>query len=214
VLVAVTGCAATGAAKYGYLRPEVMDKAGAGLKEVCEAIGIPPVIHVGSCVDNSRLLTILTQCATEGGLGEDIQDLPAVGICPEYMSEKALSIGCYCAASGAYVLFGSFPSPVSGSPEVVDMIHNGWMDTYGGGIEFEPDTDALIAKALAHIDKKRHELALTEYDAKRYGQSGDELMQQLLAELQDDSLGAEPLSIYSTKRPGASADYKPVPSEV
>ncbi len=64
VLVAVTGCAATGAAKYGYLRPEFMAEAGAGLREVCEAIGIPPVLHVGSCVDNSRILTILTECAT------------------------------------------------------------------------------------------------------------------------------------------------------
>ena len=121
MLVVVTGCAATGAAKYGYLRPEFMDEAGAGLREVCEAIGIPPVLHVGSCVDNSRILTILTECATEGGLGDDISDLPAVGICPEYMSEKALSIGSYCAASGAYVLFGLHvpgrQQPRSGGPD-------------------------------------------------------------------------------------------------
>jgi carbon-monoxide dehydrogenase catalytic subunit len=107
VLVVVTGCAATGAAKDGYLRPEFMDKAGPGLREVCEAIGVPPVLHVGSCVDNSRILTILTQCATEGGLGEDISTT-----CPPWASarsicrEKALSIGTYCAASGAHVLFG------------------------------------------------------------------------------------------------------------
>ncbi len=105
------------------------------------------MLHVGSCVDNSRILTILTECATEGGLGEDISDLPAVGICPEYMSEKALAIGCYCAASGAYVLFG-LPSPVENSPEVVDIILNGWLERFGGGIEFEPDIDALIDKAF------------------------------------------------------------------
>ena len=83
VLVVVTGCAATAGAKYGYLSPEIIDSAGPGLREVCEAIGIPPVLHVGCCVDNSRILTVLTQVATEGGLGEDIADLPAVGICPE-----------------------------------------------------------------------------------------------------------------------------------
>jgi anaerobic carbon-monoxide dehydrogenase catalytic subunit len=204
VLVAVTGCAATGAAKYGYLRPEFMQEAGAGLREVCEAIGIPPVIHLGSCVDNSRILTVLTECATEGGLGEDISDLPAVGICPEYMSEKALSIGSYCAASGAYVLFG-LPSPVSGSPTVENMIHTGWMERFGGGIEFEPDMDRLVAKALAHIDRKRAELGLAEYDAERFGDSGDRLMEELLAEVDD----GEPLSIYSVhrktqpERPGA-----------
>jgi len=178
VLVVVTGCAATGAAKYGYLRPELMAEAGAGLREVCEAIGIPPVLHVGSCVDNSRILTILTECATEGGLGDDISDLPAVGVCPEYMSEKALSIGTYCAASGAYVLFG-LPSPVAGSPEVVELMNEGWMKRFGGGIEFEPDIAVLIAKALAKIDAKREALGLAEYDPARFGQSGDRLIAEL-----------------------------------
>jgi anaerobic carbon-monoxide dehydrogenase catalytic subunit len=195
VLVAVTGCAATGAAKYGYLRPEFMAEAGAGLREVCEAIGIPPVIHVGSCVDNSRILTILTECATEGGLGEDIPDLPAVGICPEYMSEKALAIGSYCAASGAYVLFG-LTSPAAGSPEVVDIMLNGWMKRFGGGIEFEPDTPELIKKALAHIDKKRGELGLAEYDPARFGESGDRLMESLLEGIEED----ETLNMYSRKK--------------
>ncbi len=200
VLVAVTGCAATGAAKYGYLKPEFMEQAGAGLREVCEAIGIPPVLHVGSCVDNSRILTILTECATEGGLGEDISDLPAVGICPEYMSEKALAIGSYCAASGAYVLFG-LPSPVGGSPEVKDLMLNGWTARFGGGIEFEPDIPALIKKAIAHIDAKRAELGLTEYDPARFGQSGDSQMVELEPEVPAD----ESVSIYSAgKRPVAS----------
>jgi carbon-monoxide dehydrogenase catalytic subunit len=195
VLVVVTGCAATGAAKYGYLRPEFMAEAGAGLREVCEAIGIPPVVHVGSCVDNSRILTILTECATEGGLGEDISDLPAVGICPEYMSEKALSIGSYCAASGAYVLFG-LPSPTANSPEVVEIIKDGWDARFGGGIEFEPDIDALIAKVFARIDAKREALGLAEYDPKRFGESGDRVMEEVLAALPE----GEPLNVYSLSR--------------
>jgi carbon-monoxide dehydrogenase catalytic subunit len=195
VLVAVTGCAATGAAKYGYLRPEFMARAGAGLREVCEAIGIPPVLHVGSCVDNSRILTILTECATEGGLGEDISDLPAVGICPEYMSEKALSIGSYCAASGAYVLFG-MTSPVGGSRVVRDLMLTGWTEKVGGGIEFEPDTPELIKKALAHIDAKRAELGLAEYDPERFGASGDRGVTELLEEAPE----SEPVSVYSTRK--------------
>lgn len=192
VLVVVTGCAATGAAKYGYLQPEFMAQAGAGLREVCEAIGIPPVLHVGSCVDNSRILTILTECATEGGLGEDIADLPAVGICPEYMSEKALSIGSYCAASGVYVLFG-LPSPVSGSQEVVDLMLKGWMAKVGGGIEFEPNIDLLIQKALAHIDTKRTALGLADYDPARFGKSGDGPIEELIRAYPDRS----PMGLYS-----------------
>ena len=188
VLVVITGCAATGAAKYGYLRPEFMEQAGAGLKEVCEAIGIPPVLHVGSCVDNSRILTILTQVATEGGLGEDIDDIPAVGICPEYMSEKAISIGTYCVASGAYVLFCA-PNPVAGSPEVTELISKGWEEMVGGKLEFEPDPDSLIQKALAHIDAKREALGLAAYDPKRFGQSGDALMQKAWEKFEEEAIG-------------------------
>ena len=92
----------------------ILDSAGPGLREVMEAIGIPPVLHLGTCVDNSRILTVLTQVATEGGLGEDIDDLPAVGLCPEWMCEKAIAIGTYFAASGAHVIFG-VSSPVEAS---------------------------------------------------------------------------------------------------
>ena len=172
VLVVVTGCGALTAGKHGYLTPEMMEECGPGLREVCEAIGIPPVLHMGSCVDNSRILTVLTQMAEEGGLGEDISDLPAVGVCPEWMTEKALSIAGYFVASGAYVLFG-VGSPVSGSPKVVDLMTKGWEELVGGKLEFEPDMDELVRKALEHIDAKRRALNLEEYDPGRYGQSGD-----------------------------------------
>ena len=90
MLVVQTGCSAISVAKLGLLGPEALEQAGPGLREVCEAIGIPPVLHLGSCVDNTRILTVASQMATEGGLGEDIADLPAVGLAPEWMSEKAL----------------------------------------------------------------------------------------------------------------------------
>lgn len=175
VLVLVTGCGATAAAKYGYLAPEMMENAGKGLKEICEAVGIAPVIHVGSCVDNSRILTIASQMATEGGLGEDLSDLPVVGICPEWMCEKALAIGTYVVASGVYTLFG-VDSPVVGAPEVEKLIMDGWEAQVGGKLEFEPDPMKIVEKTLAHIDKKRAALKLDEYDPNRYGQSGDKQM--------------------------------------
>ena len=181
VLVVVTGCAATAAAKDGYLRPEFMAEAGPGLREVCEAIGIPPLLHVGSCVDNSRILTILTQVATEGGLGEDISDIPGVGIAPEYMSEKAISIGFYCAASGIDVIYG-IHNAVAGSEEVTALLAEGWKKKVGGSIQFEPDVDRLIEKALAMIDAKRAALGLVAYDPKRFGVSGDRQMEEMLRE--------------------------------
>ena len=181
VLVVQTGCGALANAKYGLLLGEAaMEYAGPGLREVCEAIGIPPVLHMGSCVDNTRILTVLTEMATEGGLGEDISDIPGVGIAPEWMSEKALAIGAYFAASGAYVLFG-VNSPVESSEEVTRIMSEGWEKIVGGKMEFVPDPDEIVRRSLAHIDAKRAALKLPPYDPSKWGKSGDTRMQQLLA---------------------------------
>ncbi len=180
VLVVQTGCGALANAKYGLLLGEAaMDYAGPGLREVCEAIGIPPVLHMGSCVDNSRILTVLTEMATEGGLGDDISDIPGVGIAPEWMSEKALAIGAYFAASGVYVLFG-VSSPVEGSEEVTKLMSEGWEKLVGGKMEFVPDTEEIIRRSLVHIDAKRAALKLPPYDPSKFGKSGDARMNELL----------------------------------
>lgn len=186
VLIVETGCGAIAAAKLGLLLGEAgLDKVGAGLREVCETVGIPPVLHMGSCVDNTRILTVLTQMAEEGGLGDDIDQIPAVGLAPEWMSEKALAIGTYCVASGAYVIFGG-SSPVSGMPDrvsdsdiVLRYISEGWEKLYGGKLEFIKDPDEMIQRTLEHIDKKRAALGLPAYDAERFGRSGDERMVEL-----------------------------------
>ncbi len=172
VLVVQTGCSAISAAKVGLLGPEALNMAGPGLREVCETIGIPPVLHLGSCVDNTRILTVLSQMATEGGLGEDIADLPGVGLAPEWMSEKALSIGTYFVASGVYTSFGT-KNPVAASEEVQRLISEGWEAKIGGKLEFILDPDEMIEKSLEHIDRKRAELGIAEYDPNRFGQSGD-----------------------------------------
>ncbi len=180
VLVVQTGCGALANAKYGLLLGEAaMEYAGPGLREVCEAIGIPPVLHMGSCVDNTRILTVLTEMATEGGLGDDISDIPGVGIAPEWMSEKALAIGAYFAASGVYVLFG-VSSPVESSDEVTKIMSEGWEKMVGGKMEFVPDPEEIVRRSLAHIDAKRAALKLPPYDPKKFGKSGDARMNQVL----------------------------------
>jgi len=181
VLVVETGCGAIASAKMGYMTPETaLELAGPGLREVCETVGIPPVLHMGSCVDNSRILTVLSQMATEGGLGEDISDIPAVGMAPEWMSEKALSIATYCVASGAYVIMGGSDGPVSGSEEVVRILSEGWEKKVGARLEFVEEGEEIVRRALAHIDKKRAALGLAEYDASKWGRSGDWRMPDLL----------------------------------
>jgi len=188
VLVVETGCGAIAAAKLGLLLGEAgLDKVGPGLREVCETIGIPPVLHMGSCVDNTRILTVLTQMVEEGGLGDDIDQIPAVGLAPEWMSEKALAIATYCVASGAYVMFGG-ASPVSGMPDrvsdsdiVLNYLSSGWEKIYGGKLEFVADPAEMIRRTLEHIDKKRAALGLPVYDPSRFGRSGDDRMLELEA---------------------------------
>ncbi len=160
VLVVVTGCSAITSGKHGLLAPETMEFAGPGLKEVCDAIGIPPVLHIGSCVDNSRILTILAEVVSEGGLGEDISEVPAVAISPEWFSEKALEIGTYAVGSGASVIFGGVGSPVSASPYVVDYMENGWMERFGAGFFFIEESQDIVTKALDLIDAKRTALKI------------------------------------------------------
>jgi len=160
VLVVTTGCAAIADAKCGLLRPEAaFDSAGAGLREICEAVGIPPVLHVGACVDNSRILTTLIEIVSEGGLGHDFSQLPVAGSAPEWMSEKAVAIGFYFVASGVLTHFGT-PHPVVGSQAVHQFITKDVEELTGGRFFFESDPVKAAAQIIEHLDKKRADLKL------------------------------------------------------
>ncbi len=162
VLVVTTGCSAIADAKHGLLRPEVaFELAGKGLQEICEAVGIPPVLHVGSCVDNSRILMTLTHMVNEGGLGEDIADLPVAGAAPEWMSEKAVAIGFYFVASGVFTVLG-FPFPVYGSKRLTKLLTEELEETVGGKFAFEQDPIKAAHLMIEHIDRKREALKLRE----------------------------------------------------
>jgi len=160
VLVVVTGCSAIADAEAELLRPEVAFKyAGKGLQEICEAVGIPPVLHVGSCVDNSRILIALTNVILEGGLGEDISDLPVAGAAPEWMSEKAVSIAFYFVASGVFTVLG-MPFPILGSKNVTNFLCSEVENILGGKFAFESDPIKAAHLMIEHIDKKRKALKL------------------------------------------------------
>jgi carbon-monoxide dehydrogenase catalytic subunit len=169
VLIVSTGCGSAACGTAGYLTPEMaLENAGPGLREVCEAIGIPPILHLGSCVDNTRILTIASAMAAEGGLSDEIGGMPAVGIAPEWMSEKAIAIGCYFAASGVPVIFGG-DSPVEASKEVTKLMTEVWFERFKGALHFEPDPQKVLAMALDYIDKARAELKLKKYEPGKFG---------------------------------------------
>ncbi|MFC2036090.1 anaerobic carbon-monoxide dehydrogenase catalytic subunit [Chloroflexota bacterium] len=160
VLVIQTGCSAMASAMAGLMVPEAaIEYAGKELASVCEAVGIPPVLHMGSCVDNSRILIAATAMVKDGGLGDDISDLPVAGAAPEWMSEKAISIGQYFVASGVFTVFG-VTWPTSGSKEVTDFLFKGFEDLYGGMWAFEIDPLKAAHLMIDHIDKKRKALGI------------------------------------------------------
>ena len=161
VMVAVTGCTAVADAKAGLLYADAAEEyAGEGLREVCRAVGIPPVLHLGSCVDNSRILMVLSNMVAEGGLGESIADLPVAGAAPEWMSEKAVSIGFYVVASGVFTVLGE-PLPVQGAPELAQFLTEGIAEHFGGRFAFESDPVKAARIMIDHIDEKREALHLS-----------------------------------------------------
>jgi carbon-monoxide dehydrogenase catalytic subunit len=162
ILVLQTGCSAIASAKAGMLRPEVaLEQAGPGLREVCETVGIPPVLHIGSCVDNTRILEAATEIVLEGGLGDDLAGLPAVGVAPEWMSEKAVAIGCYFVASGVDVILGN-PFYVSGSQAVNDYLHGGVREEFGACFHLIEDPIEAADRITEIINQARDALGINK----------------------------------------------------
>jgi carbon-monoxide dehydrogenase catalytic subunit len=162
VLVLKTGCAAIASAKQGMLTPETaLEQAGPGLREVCEAVGIPPVLHMGSCVDNSRILEAGTEIVIEGGLGDDLSQIPAVGVAPEWMSEKAVAIASYFVASGIDVILGH-PFRIQGSQEVTDFLGKEANQLFGGSFHVCEDPDAALETIMEILNKARDKLGINK----------------------------------------------------
>jgi carbon-monoxide dehydrogenase catalytic subunit len=157
ILVVVTGCAAVADGKARLMVPEAAELAGPGLKAVCQALGIPPVLHMGSCVDNTRILVLASALANH--LGVDIDALPLAGAAPEWYSEKAVAIGTYVVASGIYTVLGTAPS-IFGSPNVVKLLTEGLQGVFGATFAVEPDPNRAAVLIRRHIEAKRAELGL------------------------------------------------------
>ena len=158
LLVLVTGCVTVSAGKQGLLVPGAADMAGPGLSSVCKALGIPPVLHVGSCVDNSRIMQLCGMLAT--ALGVDIADLPVAAAAPEWYSEKAATIGLYAVASGIFTVLGVEP-PILGSKTVTDLALSGLEGVVGASFAVEGDPVKAADLIDARIRTKRQALGLT-----------------------------------------------------
>ena len=162
ILVVTTGCSQIACGKQGLLKPEAAAAAGPGLREVCEAVGMPPVLSLGSCVDNSRVLVACAEMVREGGLGADISELPVAGACLEHITEKAISIGHYFVASGALVVFAERLFPVLKGSGVAKYLMEEIEGELGGRWAVEDDPLKAAEMIHAHIEAKRDALGINQ----------------------------------------------------
>lgn len=170
VLVLTTGCATIACGKQGLANSNTaLEYCGAGLREVCETVGIPPILACGSCVDNTRLLVSASEIVREGGLGEDLSDLPLAGVCLESVSEKAMAIGQYFVASGVLVVFAEDGLPIQGSENVRKYMLEEVEEQFGGRWALENDPIKAAHIMLAGIEAKRDALGInSEAERKLY----------------------------------------------
>jgi len=170
ILVVTTGCAQIACGKQNLMTPEAASEAGPGLREVCETVGMPPVLAVGSCVDNSRILVACAEMVREGGLGESIADLPVAGACLEHITEKAISIGQYFVASGLLVVFAEQLFPVWSESKVARYLFDEIQQDVGGRWAVQDDPVEAAKLMAAHIEAKRDALGINaERERKLYG---------------------------------------------
>jgi len=163
VLVLTTGCATIACGKQGLANSNTaLQYCGDGLREVCETVGIPPILACGSCVDNTRLLVSASEIVREGGLGEDLADLPLAGVCLESVSEKAMAIGQYFVASGVLVVFAEDGLPIHGSENVREYMLEGVKAQFGGHWALENDPKKAAQIMLAGIEAKRDALGINQ----------------------------------------------------
>jgi len=157
ILCVETGCAAIASGKAGLLRPEAAALAGDDLRAICESLKIPPVLHMGSCVDNSRILVLAAELGN--ALNVPIHKLPIAGAAPEWYSQKAVSIGAYFVASGVYTVLGVMPH-ITGSPAVVSLLTEGLKGAVNASFAVEPDPVKAADLLSGHIERKRTELGI------------------------------------------------------
>lgn len=167
VLILATGCASGAFARHGFMTPEATNKyAGPGLKAVLTAVGqaaglggpLPLVLHMGSCVDNSRAADVAVAVANK--LGVDLHQLPVVASAPEAVTEKAVAIGTWAVAAGLPTHLGVVP-PVLGSAVVTQVLTSTVKDLFGGWFIVEPDPVKASGLLLSAMAERRRGLGLS-----------------------------------------------------
>lgn len=157
ILVITAGCVASGAQIEGLQTLEAQESAGENLKSICKALGVPPVLNFGSCIDIGRIT--LAVAAIANALGVDPSELPVAASAPEYLEQKAVVDGIFAVAFGLLTHLGPVP-PVAGAPNVTRILTQDIEALTGGKVSVEQDMVKAAEVIDNHITEKRRKLGL------------------------------------------------------
>lgn len=158
ILVVAGGCGNHGLEVAGLCNMDAVDLAGNGLKGVCKALGIPPVLSFGTCTDTGRISMLVTALADH--LNADISDLPIAVTAPEWMEQKATIDGIFAVAYGAYTHLSPTPF-ITGAPNLVKLLTQDVEALTGGRVALGDDPVQVANEIEAHILKKRQNMGLS-----------------------------------------------------
>lgn len=157
ILVVAGGCGNHGLEVAGMCNMDAVEQAGEGLKGICKALGIPPVLSFGTCTDTGRVSMLVTALADH--LNVDIPDLPIAVTAPEWMEQKATIDGVFAVAYGAYTHLSPTPF-ITGAPKLVKLLTEDVEGLTGGKIALGDDPVQVANDIESHIMKKRQKMGL------------------------------------------------------
>ena len=158
ILVLSMGCGNAALQIAGLCRPEAREFAGPGLRGLCEALGIPPVLSYGTCTDTGRIADLIAAVSAALG-GVPIPDLPIAAAAPEYMEQKATIDAIFALAFGLYTYVNPVPT-VTGAPKLVKLLTEDCRHITGGILNVETDAVKAVEAIAAHIEANRRKLGI------------------------------------------------------
>jgi carbon-monoxide dehydrogenase catalytic subunit len=158
ILVLSMGCGNGAMQIAGLCSREAKQFAGPGLKSICDALGIPPVLSYGTCTDTGRIADLIA--TVSAALGDvPVTQLPVVAVAPEYMEQKATIDAVFALAYGLFTYVNPVPT-VTGGPNLVRLLTDECRDVTGGVLNVEMDPKKAVDAISAHIEENRRKLGI------------------------------------------------------
>ncbi len=157
ILILSMGCGNAALQVAGLCSLDAIEYAGEGLKKVCKALNIPPVLSFGTCTDTGRCIDLIA--AISSALNVPVTDLPVVAVAPEYMEQKATIDAIFALAFGLYTYVNPVPT-VTGAPNLVKLLLEDLKDITGGLLNVETDVVKAAETLEKVIEEKRKKLGI------------------------------------------------------